>query len=350
MARSMAVLGAVLLAALPTAAWAVAAPAPLLRAALAPSQVAYAGEQMVVTWDGRDVFASLVRVEHDPAGWTRLDYRPVGSASRWTVLRRGEEEIRFDPVRRTGTRMTSLSNNGEGFESNHLPWLLENYRITTAAADELGRQATRVEFVPVSADRPARHILVDDATGVVMRSVRVGPNGQVGEVTAFLAFEQKPVGWRSQAAPPTDLRLQRRASPRPAAGTTASVLGGPPVPVIVPAGFHEIGEYVSTGDDPVLQRVYSDGLTTLVVSQRRGAIASPPQGSRVTYTAGGPVWVHTFGLRTLAYWSHAGRVITVVGDVSPQSLLAAAERTGVASTPRLWDRLLAWFADLFDWL
>lgn len=33
-------------------------------------------------------------------------------------------------------------------------------------------------------------------------------------------------------------------------------------------------------------------------------------------------------------------------NVSPQSLLATAERTGVASTPRLWDRLVAWFADL----
>ncbi len=348
MARSTAVLAAVLLAVLPIPARAAAAPAPLLRAARAPSEVAYAGEQMVVTWDGRDVSASLVRVEHDPAGWTRLDYRPVGSASRWTVLRRGEEEIRFDPVQRTGTRMTSLSNDGEAFETNHLPWLLENYRITTAAADELGRQATRLEFVPVTADRPARRIVVDDATGVVMRSVRVGQGGQVGEVTAFLAFEVKPVGWRSQATPPADLRLQQRATPRPAAGDAASVLGGPPVQVVVPPGFHEVGEYVSAGDDPALQFVYSDGLTTLVVYQRRGAIASPPQGSRVTYAAGGPVWVHTFGLRTLAHWSHAGRVITVVGDVSPQSLLAAAERTGVASTPRLWDRLLAWFSSLFD--
>lgn len=90
-------LAAVLLAALPVPAWAVSAPLPLLRAVRAPSLVAYAGEQMVVTWDGRDVSASLVRVEHDPAGWTRLDYRPVGSASRWTVLRRGTEEIPLRP-------------------------------------------------------------------------------------------------------------------------------------------------------------------------------------------------------------------------------------------------------------
>jgi len=347
MARSAAIL-AVLLAALPVEAWAASAPLPLLRAVRAPSLVAYAGEQMVVTWDGRDVSASLVRVEHDPAGWTRLDYRPVGSAARWTVLRRGTEEIRFDPVRRTGTRMNNLSNDGETFETNHLPWLLENYRITTASADEIGRRATRVEFSPIAADRPSRRIVVDDATGVVMRSVRTGRGGRIGEVTAFLTFEEKPVGWLSQAALPAGLRLQPRAVPRPAAGLAASVLGGPRVQVVVPPGFHEVGEYLSGDAEPVLQVVFSDGLTTLVVYQRRGVIASPPQGSQVTYTAGGPVWVHTVGLRTLVHWVHAGRIITVVGDVSPQSLLAAAQRTGVASAPRVWDRLLAWFATLLN--
>jgi len=35
-----------------------------------------------------------------------------------------------------------------------------------------------------------------------------------------------------------------------------------------------------------------------------------------------------------------------VGEVSRPSLLAAAERTGIASAPRLWDRLLAWLQEL----
>ncbi|MDR7402887.1 MAG: hypothetical protein QN155_11745 [Armatimonadota bacterium] len=246
--------------------------------------------------------------------------------------------------------MNNLLSDGETFETSHLPWLLENYRVTTASANEIGRHATRVEFSPITADRPSRRIVVDDATGVVMRPVRTGRGGQIGEVTAFLAFEEKPVGWLSQAALPADLRLQPRAVPRPTTGLAASVLGGSRVPVVVPPGFHEVGEYLSGGTEPVLQVVFSDGLTTLVVYQRRGVIASPPQGSRVIYTAGGPVWVHTVGLRTLVHWVHAGRVITVVGDVSPQSLLAAVERTGVASAPRAWDRLLAWFANLLNHL
>jgi len=344
MVRSAAVLtAAVLAAAAPALAQSPAVPAALLEAARAPAHVAYAGEQVIVTWDGRNVSASLVHIEYDPAGWSRLDYRAVGPAGRWTVWRRGADEIRFDPVRRTGSRTTRLPVDGDAMTGGHLPWLMENYRISTLPNSLLGRRATRMDFVPLAGDRPARRIDVDNATGVVLRSERLGPAGRIGETTIFLAFEAKPVGWRSGETPPSDVRLVERPAPRPAASTAS---GPPPLRVALPTGFHKVGEYLTAGRDPVRQTVYSDGVATLVVYQRRGAVAAPPQGSHVVYTAGGPVWVHTFGLRTLVHWAHDGRIVTVVGDVSPQSLLATAERTGVASTPRLWDRLVAWFANL----
>ncbi len=355
MVRSAAVLTAAVLAAAAPA-WAqtpaapprareasVGVPPALVEAARAPAHVAYTGEQVIVTWDGRNVSASLVRIEYDPAGWSRLDYRAVGPAGRWTVWRRGADEIRFDPLRRTGSRTTRLPIDGDAMTGSHLPWLMENYRISTRPDSLLGRRATRMDFVPLAGDRPARRIDVDNATGVVLRSERLGPAGRIGETTIFLAFEVKPVGWRSGEAPPSDLRLVERPAPRPA-GSTAS--GYPPLRVALPTGFHKVGEYLTAGSDPVRQTVYSDGAATLVVYQRRGAVAAPPQGSRVVNTAGGPVWVHTFGLRTLVHWAHDGRIVTVVGDVSPQSLLTTAERTGVASTPRLWDRLVAWVAHL----
>jgi hypothetical protein len=343
-------LTALLLASAAAPVWA-ETPTPLMLAARASSLVAYSGEQLVVAWKGQDILASLVRVEHDPTGWSRLEYQPVGTASRWTVLQHDADEIRFDPVQRTGTRTTRLPTDRDAFESRHLPWLLDNYQITTAPDRTLGRQATRLNLMPVAADRPARQLVIDDATGIILRSERLGQRGQVGEVTAFLAFELKPVGWRREAAPPDGLRLKERPGPRPVApGAAADALGGSPTQVVVPAGFHLVGQYLSTRSGAtrtlVLQDVYTDGLTTLVVYQRRGAVASPPQGSRVVYTANGPVWLRTFGLRTLAHWANGGRMITVVGEVSAPSLLATAERTGVASAPRLWEHLVEWFASL----
>jgi len=187
---------------------------------------------------------------------------------------------------------------------------------------------------------------VDDETGVVLRSERIGPDGSLGEVTAFLRFEIMPVGWRKNATMPAGLHLTPQARVRTAsAADVVRVLGGPPVGVAVPAGFHKTGEYL-TGDGPVVQSIYSDGLSTLVVYQRRGTVASPPQGSRVVPTPSGPIWVQRLGLRTLVHWSHAGRVLTIVGEVSRAGLQAVAERTGIASAPRIWDRLLAWLQEL----
>ena len=336
-----------LVAALATSARAAPAPAPLLQAVRARAAVAYRGEQIVVAWNAATrADASLVRIEHDPPAWTRLDYFPLGPNRRWTVIRRDTVEIRFDPLRLTGTTGPPASADEDAFETTHLPWLLENYRIATAQDAFLGRKVTRVELVPSAGDRPTHRLTVDDETGVVLRSERIGPDGALGEVTAFLRFEIMPVGWRRNATMPAGLHLTPQARVRPAsAADIVRVLGGPPVSVAAPAGFHKTGEYL-TGDGPVVQTIYSDGLSTLVVYQRRGSVASPPQGSRVVPTPSGPIWVQRLGLRTLVHWSHAGRVLTIVGEVSRAGLQAAAERTGIASAPRIWDRLLAWLQDL----
>src|SRR5207245_8116034 len=111
------------------------------------------------------------------------------------------------------------------------------------------------------------------------------------------------------------LHLTPQARVRTAsAADIVRVLGGPPVGVAVPAGFHKTGEYL-TGDGPVVQTIYSDGLSTLVVYQRRGTVASPPQGSRAVPTPSGPIWVQRLRLRTLVHWSCAGRALPRVRDV-----------------------------------
>ncbi len=332
----------------PRPAHAATAPTSLSQAVRARSTVAYQGEQIVVTWEGTThAVASLVRVEYDPPDWTRLDYLALGPSRRLTLIRRAASEIRFDPVRLTGTTATGLSYDEDTFETAHLPWLLENYGITMAPDELLGRKATRIELVPTVPDRPTRRLVVDDATGVVLRSERIGPKGSLGEVTTFLRFEVMPVGWRKNTAVPSGLRLTPQPAVRAAtAAEVASALAGPPVEVIVPEGFHKTGDYLTGEIPPVVQTVYSDGLSTLVVYQRRGAVARPPEGSQVVRTASGPIWVQRLGLRTLVHWSHAGRILTMVGYVSRTSLQAAAVRTGIASTPRIWDRLVAWLQEV----
>src|SRR5439155_1079931 len=130
----------------------------------------------------------------------------------------------------------------DDFEAARLPWLLQNYRVVTAQDALLGRKATRLELAPVAHDRPTHRVTVDDETGVVLRSARAGPDGSLGEVTAFLKFEIMPVGWRRGAVIPSGLHLTPREPVRAAsAADIVRVLGGPPAGVAVPAGFHKTG-------------------------------------------------------------------------------------------------------------
>src|SRR3989454_1063747 len=220
----------VLVAAMAAPARAGPIPQPLLQAARARGAVAYRGEQIVVAWEGAArAQASLVRIEHDPPAWTRLDYVPLGPNLRWTVIRRDTVEIRFDPLRLTGTTGPHASADEDAFETAHLPWLLENYRIATTQDALLGRKVTRIELVPAAGDRPTHRLTVDDETGVVLRSERIGPDGSLGEVTAFLRFEIMPVGWRKNATMPAGLHLTPQARVRTAsAADVVRVLGGPP--------------------------------------------------------------------------------------------------------------------------
>src|SRR2546430_1427032 len=225
-----------LVAALATPARAAPVPAPLLQVVRAQAAVAYRGEQIVVAWNGATrADASLVHIEHDPPAWTRLDYVPLGPSRRWTVIRSGTVEIRFDPLQLTGTTGPRASTDEDAFETVHLPWLLENYRIATAQDALLGRKVTRVELVPSAGDRPTHRLTVDDETGVVLRSERIGPDGSLGEATAVLRFELMPVGWRRNATMPAGLHLTPQARVRTAStADIIRVLGGPPVGVAVP--------------------------------------------------------------------------------------------------------------------
>jgi len=321
--------------------------APLIHAVQAQATTAYRGEEILATWHGDGTQVTLGRVEHDPPGWTWLDYTPVGSSRRLVVLRHGAQEIQYDPATRTGTRSIRLDSDDDAFATSHLPWLLANYHVTATPGELLGRRTDRILLSPLIEDRPARRLDVDQQTGVILRSERLGPNGRLTQVTAFVTFEVMPQGWRADARLPRDLRLvdqprAQRVTPQEAVRR----LGGLPVEVAAPPGFHRVASYLTQGRDSALQTVYSDGLSVLVLSAQRGTLARPPAGSRVVQREGGPLWVREVGGHTLVHWAYSGWLLTMVGDVSADGLLQSAERTGVARAPRLVDHLQAWLRSL----
>jgi len=324
-----------------------AAPDVLSRLVRSRETSAYRGEQIIATWDGEQTRATLVRIEHDPPGWTRLEYRPVGSTARRVILRRGATEIQYDPATMEGTARRRGAASDDDVETTHLAWLRENYRMTVSPAQILGRPAQRVDLAPRTGDRPRRRLYVDDATGTILRSERATADGRLGEVSAFIVFEPMPRGWRAGVTPPPRLKLAVEPEPRPVTpGEAARIAGRAPVAFSAPSGFHLLGLFRLDRTPPVFQSVYSDGLSTLVLTQRPGLAPRPPQESRLVETGGGPVWLHTIGLRTLAHWTSSGWLLTLVGDVTPEAMVTAARQTGVSPPPRLLDRLLHWVSSL----
>ncbi|MDR7523147.1 MAG: hypothetical protein QN168_11845 [Armatimonadota bacterium] len=324
-------------------------PASLLQAMQARKASAFRGEQIVVTWENGGTHVTLGRIEHDPPGWVRLEYAPVGTSTRWIVVRQSGMEIQYDPATRVGTKSPRLvGDDGETVLATHLPWLLENYRVGAAPGLFLGRKVERIVMRPVRADRPARRIDVDQESGVVLRSERMEPGGRLVGMTAFQSFEVMPRGWRAGAGLPRDLRLVERPMARKV--TPEEVVrqfGTIPVAIETPGGFHPVAYYLVQHRQPALQVVYSDGLSVLVVTMQRGILPRPPKGSRLVHGAAGPVWVRRFGQNALVHWAYNGWLLTMVGDVVPEQLIRAAELTGVARMPRVYDHIESWLKGLF---
>jgi len=325
------------------------APASLLRAVQTMSAAAYRGEQVVATWNGDDTQVTLGRVESDPPQWTRLEYTPVGSSRSWVVVRQGPVEIQYDPATGAGVRAPRpVADDDETFSTTHLPWLLANYRISAVPGRFLGRTVDRLLIRPLVPDRPTRRLEIDVESGVALRSERLDPTGRLVQMAAFLNFETLPRGWRTGASLPRHLRLaERPVARRVTVEEAASRLGAVPLPVKTPAGFHRIADYLVLDGRATLHTVYSDGLTILTVTAQRGTLPRPPRGARMLHAAGGPVWVRRHGARSLVHWTYGGWILTMVGEVSQESLVRAAGWTGVAGTPRVHDHVQSWLEGLF---
>jgi hypothetical protein len=155
-------------------------------------------------------------------------------------------------------------------------------------------------------------------------------------------------GWRGKTDLPHDLRLAERPRARKVTlEEAARRFGAVPPEVKTPGGFRPVAHYLVQNRHLTLQTVYSDGLSVLLVTMQRGVLPRPPKGSRLVQGSLGPLWGRRFGQSALVHWAYRGWVLTMVGDVSSESLVWAAERTGVAGTPRVYEHIGAWLQGLF---
>jgi len=314
----------------------------LLRAAVAQERVAYSAEQLLATWEGQQPHLALAHVQHDPAVGTRLVYRPLsGGQDRRVVWHTADRTLEYDPHTRRGRVYPAYR--PQVSARQQVAWLTRNYSVSSAPSRLLGRQTQRLRMVPRQPGRPTVTVHVDVHTGVILRSERTSAGGAAREFSAFLSFTPRPVGWMRSQKLPADLQLRSEPPSRTATLQQVTSAFGRRLPEVqLPDGFSPVTAFLLEDRGTTVRRAYSDGLTTLVVSWRPQASASPPAGSRVVYRPGGPVWVRSSGLRHLVHWQHAGWAITLVAELSPDVLLGVADRTGIQPAPSTLDVLLEW--------
>jgi anti-sigma factor RsiW len=298
----------------------------LVKAASAASRFSYSGTQaFAALMDGTVVTAAI-----------QIDSRSE-QGSQLTVLNaRGEKVL-------TGYTRPAVTSR---MVDHQLLGLLErNYRVSGWSGSKVaGRSATLVEASTGGA--VAARWWIDDATGLLLGQETYDPQGLV---TLSSRFTSLRIGNTSS--------ILEHLPPRLAMSTTTSALTVSSSPQLTAQGWSCSDSLAGlalvrvrtdrAGNPNVLHLVYSDGLRTVSVFQRRGLLSGPPQGASWDERLGAYVRAPTPGLAT---WQSGSTVYTVVTDGSRQ-LLADAIR-GLPheplSSPTTMDRVQAGWADILS--
>jgi sigma-E factor negative regulatory protein RseB len=194
------------------------------------------------------------------------------------------------------------------------PQALEQYELRREGQARIaGREATVFLLEPRDALRYAQRLWADQATGLMLRADVMGLPGAVGTTRAVLestAFSEIAIGVKPQPEivtqamldeKRTDYRVVRPHQQRSSLETEGWVLANP-VPGFKLAGCVRRGMDTAGDDAPVLQAVFSDGLTHVSVfveqykPQRHRADSQTQQGANATLMQRrGEHWVTAVG-------------------------------------------------------
>jgi hypothetical protein len=268
--------------------------------------------------------------------------------------------IQIDSRKDQGSQLTVLNERGDkvlaGYArpavqsrmvDNQLLDLLElNYRMSGWSGTTVaGRPATVVEAS--TGGTVAARWWIDNATGLLLGQETYDPQGQV---TLRSRFTSLRIGGASS--------ILEHLPPRLSASTTTSALTLSSSPQLTARGWscsHSLAGLAlarvrtDRADSPnVLHLVYSDGLNTVSVVQRRGLLAGPPAGAPWNTDLG--AYLGGPGSLGTATWQSGATVYTVITD-GPTKLLVAAVH-GLPheplSSPTTMDRVQAGWADILS--
>ncbi len=295
--------------------------------------------------------ASQVRIYHEAAGRTRLEYAAAGNQPRRIVIITGGRVQEYIPALNQVTERFTARADESQLARTVLPQILSNYSVTFGPDDQVAGRPTRV--IEVQSKFPGRQSLkiwVDRQRRLILRLERYRADGMLQQATAFLNVQFDPVFpadlFTLPAPPGAEVRRQpARTSTTMSIEEVARQVGfTPQTPAYLPSGFQLTrSRVVRVGEEPTAAFVYSDGVSTLTLFESRGARGwSPPRGQlvRIGTVAG---TVATRGVVTLLHWNIGAISYTLVGELSQDDLVRiGASIPAVTSQPRPSGLTPAW--------
>ena len=300
--------------------------ADLRRAATAAETVSYTAQQSFVAYGTDQTYTAQLQVVSQP-----------GQASQINVVSQNGRPLVSDFSRVAGSSRLA--------DDQVLSLLERNYDLSGVRGSVVvGRPATMLQAT--RAGTLAGRWWVDDETGLILWQQRFDTRGRLQLSTGFTALEPGEHSDVVPHLPPRAVLPVTTVALTLANATPLAAAGWACAPDV--AGLSLIKLRVDRTEDPQsVHLVYTDGFTTVGVSEQRGRLAGAPAQSG--WDAGLRAYVRP-GATNLASWESGDRVFTLMTDGSPELLARAVaslphepalERTTMGRVQAGWREILA---------
>src|SRR5262249_22828570 len=165
----------------------------LRAAATAPLQVSYAGTKTITVWGGQ-AHTSQVRIYHEAAGRTRLEYVAAGNRPRRIVIISDGRMQEYTPALNQVKEEFNVRADEAQLARTVLPQILSTYSVTFGPDDEVAGRPTKVIIVQSKfPGRPSLKIWVDRQRRLILRLERYRADGMLLQTTTFLNVQFDPI-------------------------------------------------------------------------------------------------------------------------------------------------------------
>jgi outer membrane lipoprotein-sorting protein len=305
----------------------------LTRAVQAPNRLNYRATETLTIRDKATTRRRTVRIVNRAPYETRREYLSRRGQVERVIADDGHTHWDYLPSRREVIYSPSLRIDRELWQEHHLKLLLANYVVRDGGEALLhGRKARWLIIAPRAGHvGPAKRLLMDESTGLIVRSEVSSSDGARTLVSALSDLTFPPAIPSSEFAPPRHARKQtviyEHVAVLPLAALARQCKRPLLAPKRLPDGYRlESARLLRIGPRSYVHLRYFDGVNAISLFEEPSKPAAPPSSARRTAKVNGSsaTWRFYPPLWSLS-WRERGLKLTLVADLPRADLVKIAD-------------------------